>query len=49
MSNPKDIFELFKTGEEVSPAHPQFVAFMEIVAATRKLNVALNIAEEVSK
>ncbi len=49
MSNSKDIFELFKTGEEVNPAHPQFAAFMEIVATTRKLNIALNNALEASQ
>jgi acetyltransferase-like isoleucine patch superfamily enzyme len=44
MNKEKDIFDLMKTGEEVSPNHPQFAHFMEMVEATLQKNIALNNA-----
>ena len=42
MSNQKDIFEIMKSGEEVRQDHPQYAAFMEIVASTLKEVAILN-------
>ena len=41
MTNHKDIFEIMKSGEEVRQDHPQYGAFMDIVANTLKQNTAL--------
>ncbi len=49
MSNHKDIFEVMKSGEEVRQDHPQYSAFMEMVASTLKLSIGLNNAKDVSE
>ncbi len=46
MSN-KDIFEKMRAGEEVRQDHPQYAAFMEVVARTLKLTSVLNASEDV--
>jgi acetyltransferase-like isoleucine patch superfamily enzyme len=42
MSKLKDIFEIMRSGEEVRQDHPQYGAFMEIVASTLKEVAVMN-------
>jgi acetyltransferase-like isoleucine patch superfamily enzyme len=49
MTNHKDIFEIMKSGEEVRQDHPQYGAFMDIVANTLKKNTALNNSDNVAQ
>ena len=44
MSIHKNIFDIMKSGEEVRQDHPEYGEFMQVVANTLKLNVALNNA-----
>lgn len=48
MSDHQDIFEIMKTGEEVRQDHPQYAAFMEIVATTLKEVAVMNTLGDVA-
>jgi len=47
MTNQTDIFEIMKSGGEVRQDHPQFAAFMGIVASTLKEVAILNTLSDV--
>ncbi len=49
MSNQKDIFEIMKSGGEVRQDHPQYAAFMEIVATTLKKVAMMNNIGDVAE
>jgi acetyltransferase-like isoleucine patch superfamily enzyme len=48
MTNQTDIFEIMKSGGEVRQDHPQFAAFMEIVASTLKEVAIVNTLGDVA-
>ena len=49
MSNHKDIFAIMKSGEEVRQDHPQYAAFMGIVANTLKEVAVMNSTGDVAE